>query len=112
MARLLHLTGSAVDPLLDDVSRLYARGCLDAAGADHDHVIAHVSPGGAWRFPTALDDAAPCDYLMLTRAELDTNRGAAWLASPQGRAWRAVAERGAFVVFGVQPRQVPPTPES
>ncbi|GAB3996283.1 D-alanine--D-alanine ligase family protein [Nocardioides marmoraquaticus] len=55
---LLHLTGSAVDPLLDDVSRLYARGCLEAAGTDHDHVVAHVSPGGAWRFPASLDDAA------------------------------------------------------
>ena len=64
------------------------------------------------RGAAALDDAAPCDYLMLTRAELDTNRGAAWLASPQGRAWRPVAERGGFVVFGVQPRQVRPTPES
>jgi hypothetical protein len=46
------------------------------------------------------------------RAELDTNRGAAWLASPQGRAWRPVAERGVFVVFGVQPRPVRPTPQS
>ena len=58
--RLLHLTGSAVDPLLDDVSRLYARGCLDAVG-DLDgleHVVAHVSPGGRWRFPEALDDAS------------------------------------------------------
>ncbi|MCF6378186.1 ATP-grasp domain-containing protein [Nocardioides KLBMP 9356] len=58
--RLLHLTGSAVDPLLDDVSRLYARGCLDAVGTLEglEHVVAHVSPGGAWRFPAALDDAS------------------------------------------------------
>ena len=60
----------------------------------------------------ALEDAAPCDYLMLTRAELETNRGAAWLASRQGRAWRSVAERGGFVVFGIQPRQVRPNPGS
>ena len=53
--RYLHLTGSAVDPLLDDVSRLYARGCLDAVGGTGEHVIAHVSPGGAWRFPDSLD---------------------------------------------------------
>lgn len=61
--RFLHLTGSAVDPLLDDVSRLYARGCLDAvAGLDpsagDEHVVAHVSPGGAWRFPERLDDVS------------------------------------------------------
>ncbi len=53
--RYLHLTGSAVDPLLDDVSRLYARGCLDAVGGAGEHVVAHVSPGGAWRFPESLD---------------------------------------------------------
>ncbi len=53
--RYLHLTGSAVDPLLDDVSQLYARGCLDAVGDMGEHVIAHVSPGGAWRFPERLD---------------------------------------------------------
>lgn len=58
--RLLHLTGSAVDPLLDDVSRLYARGCLDAVGGIEglEHVVAHVAPGGEWRFPAALDDAS------------------------------------------------------
>ncbi|MCW2815214.1 MAG: D-alanine--D-alanine ligase [Nocardioides sp.] len=70
--RLLHLTGSAVDPLLDDVSRLYARGCLDAiraGGAQHDHVVAHVSPGGAWRFPASLDDAALAAAPALTFAE-------------------------------------------
>ena len=67
--RLLHLTGSAVDPLLDDVSRLYARGCLDAIGARHDHVVAHVSPGGAWRFPASLDDAALAAAPALTFAE-------------------------------------------
>ena len=70
--RLLHLVGSAVDPLLDDVSRLYARGCLDATG-DLDgleHVVAHVSPGGAWRFPESLDDAslAAADVLDLAGA--------------------------------------------
>ncbi|QCW50879.1 D-alanine--D-alanine ligase [Nocardioides dongxiaopingii] len=57
--RILHLAGSAVDPLLDDVSRLYARGCLDAAaGGPDEHVVAHVAPGGWWRFPDGLDDAA------------------------------------------------------
>lgn len=63
MTRYLHLTGSAVDPLLDDVSRLYASGCLAAlsasgTGTDDEHVLAHVSPGGAWRFPDSLDQQA------------------------------------------------------
>ncbi len=65
----LHLTGSAVDPLLDDVSRLYARGCLDALGGTGEHVIAHVSPGGAWRFPQGLDDAALAAAPSLSLAE-------------------------------------------
>lgn len=68
--RVLHLTGSAVDPLLDDVSRLYARGCLDAvAGGSDDHVVAHVSPGGAWRFPESLDEAALVASPPLSLAE-------------------------------------------
>ncbi|WP_148613454.1 D-alanine--D-alanine ligase family protein [Nocardioides rubriscoriae] len=76
--RYLHLTGSAVDPLLDDVSRLYSRGCLDAVaarGGGDEHVVAHVSPGGAWRFPAALDDealaAAPALSLAEAIAHLD-----------------------------------------
>lgn len=58
--RYLHLTGSGVDPLLDDVSRLYARGCLEAlreARPDDEHVVAHVAPGGTWRFAASLDEA-------------------------------------------------------
>lgn len=69
--RLLHLTGSAIDPLLEDVSRLYARGCLDAIGdlAGVEHVIAHVSPGGAWRFLDAIDDASIAAATPLGLAE-------------------------------------------
>lgn len=59
--RVLHLTGSPVSAELDDLSRLYARGCLDALGPeaapDLEHVVAHISPGGLWRFPATLDDA-------------------------------------------------------
>jgi D-alanine-D-alanine ligase len=79
MTRFLHLTGSAVDPLLDDVSRLYARGCLAAVGDsdEHDeHVVAHVSPGGAWRFPAALDDAGIAAAPTLTLAEAVTHLAA------------------------------------
>ncbi|MDO9381104.1 MAG: hypothetical protein Q7T56_19840 [Nocardioidaceae bacterium] len=77
--RYLHLTGSAVDPLLDDVSRLYARGCLDAVGAATDegeHVVAHVSPGGSWRFPDCLDDGCLEAAPALSLAEAVTHLAA------------------------------------
>jgi D-alanine-D-alanine ligase len=69
--RVLHLTGSPVDPLLDDVSRLYARGCLDALAdlPGTEHVVVHVAPGGGWRFPVTLDDRALADAPELTTAE-------------------------------------------
>ena len=67
--RYLHLTGSAVDPLLDDVSRLYARGCLEAVGDTGEHVVAHVSPGGTWRFPESLAPDALAAAPPLTVAE-------------------------------------------
>ena len=56
--RVLHLVGSAVSPLLADLSRLYAEDCLASAvdPAMHEDVLAHVSPGGRWRFPTDLSD--------------------------------------------------------
>lgn len=55
--RLLHLVGSAVDDFHADLSRLYARGCLEAlAGVDeYESVIAHVDPDGGWSFPSGLD---------------------------------------------------------
>lgn len=70
--RYLHLTGSAVDPLLDDVSRLYARGCLAVlrdARPDDEHVVAHVAPGGTWRFAGSLDDADLASAPALSFAE-------------------------------------------
>ncbi len=61
--RVLHLTGSASSAALDDLSRLYAGGCLAAVDdpARWEPVIAHVSPDGAWRFPSELTDAALAD---------------------------------------------------
>jgi D-alanine-D-alanine ligase len=47
---------------MDDLSRLYAADCLANVGDEHEHVVAHVSPDGSWRFPatlTDLDDAPP-----------------------------------------------------
>ncbi len=79
--RYLHLTGSAVDPLLDEVSRIYARDCLaaladDGSGGPDEHVVAHVTPGGAWRFPTGLDDAALEAAPMMSFVEAVTHLGA------------------------------------
>lgn len=78
--RVLHLVGSAESALLADVSLLYARGCLDALrartlpevlpGADgYEHVLAHVSPDGSWRFPHDLDAAAIAQAPSCTLAE-------------------------------------------
>ncbi len=77
---MLHLVGSAESELLTDVSLLYARGCLDALrgsvlpealpGADaYEHVVAHVSPDGRWRFPRDLDAAAIAEAPSCTLAE-------------------------------------------
>jgi D-alanine-D-alanine ligase len=58
--RILHLVGSAQSAMYDDLSRLYATDCLRATEDPdrYEPVIAHVAPGGRWRFPAALDDAA------------------------------------------------------
>jgi D-alanine-D-alanine ligase len=62
MARVLHLVGSPTSAFMDDLSRLYAADCLANVGDEHEHVVAHVSPDGSWRFPATLadlDDAPP-----------------------------------------------------
>lgn len=59
--RLLHLVGSPTDDFHAELSLVYARGALASlqAGTDHEHVVAHVAPGGLWRLPDrpALDEA-------------------------------------------------------
>jgi D-alanine-D-alanine ligase len=58
--RVLHLVGSAQSALFDDLSRLYAADCLRATEDPdrYEPVIAHVAPGGRWRFPQELTDEA------------------------------------------------------
>ncbi|MDT5221120.1 MAG: D-alanine-D-alanine ligase, partial [Mycobacterium sp.] len=53
---VLHLVGSAVDDFHADLSRLYARACLDALADTHryDVQVAYVSPDGLWRFAEEL----------------------------------------------------------
>jgi D-alanine-D-alanine ligase len=57
--RVLHLAGSAVSDFLADLSRLYARDCLDHAAdpARYESAIAYVSPDRRWRFPAGLSRA-------------------------------------------------------
>ncbi|MXG89281.1 D-alanine--D-alanine ligase [Nocardioides flavescens] len=58
--KVLHLTGSAVSDDLDDLSRLYAAGCLAATAdpARYEFHVVHVSPDGRWRFPADVSDGA------------------------------------------------------
>ena len=72
--RLLHLVGSPTDAFHEELSLLYARGCLAALrqGTDHQHLVAHVAPDGCWRFPAAMDEAslaaaAPLDLAQASR---------------------------------------------
>ena len=56
--RVLHLVGSAVSEFHADLSRLYARGCLDGHRRRCTTcTIAYVSPDGRWRFPADLERA-------------------------------------------------------
>ena len=58
--RVLHLVGSEVSDFFCDLSRLYARDCLRATEDPdrYEPVIAYVTPGRRWRFPSDLDAAA------------------------------------------------------
>lgn len=70
--RIVHLTGSPLNDSWADLSRLYARGALDAlcaADATTDgrweHVVVDVSPDGSWRISPSLrpDDLAAAEPL-------------------------------------------------
>ncbi|UJA20373.1 D-alanine--D-alanine ligase [Thermoleophilia bacterium SCSIO 60948] len=58
--RLLHLTGSAESEFFAELSRLYAGDCLAEIDdpARYESLVAHVDPGGEWRFPEDLSPAA------------------------------------------------------
>jgi hypothetical protein len=43
--------------------------------------------------------ASPCDYLVVSRAVLSTDRGSRLLGAVPARGWTPVAERGGFVAF-------------
>ncbi|MEI4272942.1 hypothetical protein TEK04_14535 [Klenkia sp. LSe6-5] len=78
MSRVLHLVGSPTSAFMDDLSRLYAADCLAHVGGEHEHVVAHVSPDGSWRFPASLGelDAAlpvPLGEALTRLAALDVD---------------------------------------
>ncbi len=58
--RVLHLAGSAVSEFLADLSRLYARDCLEATAdpARYEVHVAYVTPDRQWRFPAGLSPDA------------------------------------------------------
>ena len=69
--RVLHLAGSAVSDFFCDLSRLYARDCLDATDDPdrYEPVIAYVTPGGRWQFPDDLSTTAIAGAPVLSPAE-------------------------------------------
>jgi len=76
--RILHLVGSPVSDFYADLSRLYARDCIDATSdaSRYEFHIAHVEPGGRWTFPADLDDDTIADSDRLSLAEAITHIGA------------------------------------
>ncbi len=58
--RVLHLAGSATSDFLADLSRLYARDCLEATAdpGRYQFHVAYVTPDGRWRFPAGLSAEA------------------------------------------------------
>ncbi len=68
--RVLHLTGSPTSEFHAELSRVYARDCLEATGEGHEAVIASLSPDGGWRFPASLsaEEIAAAPALELSAA--------------------------------------------
>ena len=57
--RILQLVGSAFSDFYCDLSRLYARDCIDALAdsTKYTFLIAYITPDGQWRFPVSLHDS-------------------------------------------------------
>ncbi len=85
--RVLHLVGSPTDEFFADLSRLYARDCLEATAdpGTWEPVIAYVSPDGCWRFPASLaaDDLRGAPALGLPDAVAALDRLRPDVAVPQ-----------------------------
>ncbi|HXP54131.1 MAG TPA: hypothetical protein VN847_04215 [Streptosporangiaceae bacterium] len=73
--RVLHLVGSPASEFLGDLSRLYARDCLESTTdpSRYEFHIAYLTPDGRWRFPVSLSrdaitGAPACDLPGAVRA--------------------------------------------
>lgn len=68
---VLHLVGSPVDDFNAELSRLYARGALEALGdpTRYETHVAYVEPGGKWRFPRDLSATALSSAIPMTLSE-------------------------------------------
>lgn len=71
MRRILHLVGSPVSDFYAELSRLYARDCIEATAdaTRYEFHIAHVEPGGQWTFPASLEDDAIANSDRLSLAD-------------------------------------------
>jgi D-alanine-D-alanine ligase len=69
--RVLHLVGSAVNDFYCDLSRLYARDCLESTAdpARYEFLIAYVTPDLRWRFPHDLSGDAISAALPMSLAD-------------------------------------------
>jgi D-alanine-D-alanine ligase len=68
---ILHLVGSPVDDFNAELSRLYARGALEALDDPrrYETHVAYVEPGGKWRFPGDLSPTALSSAIPMTLPE-------------------------------------------
>jgi D-alanine-D-alanine ligase len=75
---VLHLVGSPTSAFHRDLSRLYAKGCLDALTRPdrHTFLIAYVTPDSHWCFPATLSD-----YDIEAAAKLKAGAAIAHLAN-------------------------------
>ncbi len=68
---VLVLAGSAVDDFHAELSRVYARGFLEACGDNpaYECQIAFLGPGGSWCFPDSIDASSVAQAPTLTVGE-------------------------------------------
>ena len=69
--RVLHLVGSAVSDFYGELSRLYARDCLQitADPSRYETHIAYVTPDRRWRFPADLSADAIASAVPMSPAD-------------------------------------------
>jgi D-alanine-D-alanine ligase len=81
--RVLHLVGSPTDEFLAELSRLYARDCLETTAdpTRYEFVVAHVSPDRCWRFPDRADATALTEAGLAATPAMATGEALARIAA-------------------------------